>query len=74
MCWSLFNKVAYIYWYNFIQKRLQLRCFPVKFAIIFGTPILKNICERLLLLSVIIMEEKFLEIPQAVAKIVFQEL
>ena len=42
----------------------------MKFAIIFGTPILKNICERPLL-SVIIMEGKFIEMPQPLAKIVF---
>ena len=37
----------------FIKKRLQLRCFPVKFAKFLRTPILKNICERLLLKSVL---------------------
>ena len=44
--------------------------FPVKFAINFRTPILKNMCERPPL-NVAITEEKFLEIPQPVAKIVF---
>ena len=34
---------------NFIKKRLQHRCFRVKFAKFLKTPILKNICERLLL-------------------------
>ena len=34
---------------NFVKKRLQRRCFPVKFAKPLRTPILKNICERLLL-------------------------
>ena len=34
---------------NFFKKRLQHRCFPVKFAKILRTPILNNICERLLL-------------------------
>ena len=33
----------------FIKKRLQQRCFPVKFAKFLRTPNLKNICERLLL-------------------------
>ena len=33
----------------FIKKRLQHRCFPVKFTKFLGTPILKNICQRLLL-------------------------
>ena len=34
---------------NFIQKRLQHRCFPVNLAKILRTPVLKNICERLVL-------------------------
>ena len=34
---------------NFIKKRLQYRCFPVKLAKYLRTPILKNIYERLLL-------------------------
>ena len=34
---------------NFIKKRLQHRCFSANIAEIFRTPILKNICERLLL-------------------------
>ena len=34
---------------NFVKKRLQHRYFPVKFAKFLRTPILKNICERLLL-------------------------
>ena len=33
---------------NFIKKRLHHRCFPVKFVKILRTPILDNICERLL--------------------------
>ena len=32
------------------NKILQHRCFPVKFATLLRTPILKSICERLLLL------------------------
>ena len=36
---------------NFFKKRLQHRCFPVKIAKVLRTPILKNICERLLLPS-----------------------
>ena len=42
LCWSLFL-------INFIKMRLQRRCFPVKFAKFLRTPIVKNICERLLL-------------------------
>ena len=34
---------------KFIQKRLQNRCFPVKFAKFLSTPILKNIYGQLLL-------------------------
>ena len=44
---SLFNKVAGLC--SFIKKRLQHRCFPVKFTKPLRLPILKNICERLLL-------------------------
>ena len=33
----------------FITKKIQHRCFPVKFAKFLRIPILKNICERLLL-------------------------
>ena len=29
---SLFNKIAGLQAYNFIKKRLQHRCFPVKFV------------------------------------------
>ena len=34
---------------NFIKKKLQHRFFPLKFMQFLRTPILKNICERLLL-------------------------
>ena len=34
---------------NFIKKRLQYRSFPVNFAKLLRTSILKNICQRLLL-------------------------
>ena len=46
---SLFYKVVGLQVCNFIKKRLQHRCFPVKFAKVLRTPILENICERLLL-------------------------
>ena len=39
--------------YNTIEKRLQHWCFPVRFAKFLGTPILKNICERLLLMKLL---------------------
>ena len=44
---SLFNKGHQVC--NFIKKRLQHRCFPVIIAKFLRIPILKNICERLLL-------------------------
>ena len=44
-----FNKVAALQACNFIKKRLQHRLFPVNIAKLLRTPILKNICERLLL-------------------------
>ena len=34
---------------NFIKKKLQRKCFPVKFAKFLRASILKNICEGLLL-------------------------
>ena len=46
---SLFNKVKGLPACNFIKKRLQDRCFPVNTAKFLRTPILKNICEWLLL-------------------------
>ena len=42
LCWGLFL-------INFIQKTLQRRCFHLKIAKLFRTPIFKNICERPLL-------------------------
>ena len=46
---SLFYKVETPQACNFIKKRLIHRCFLVKLAKFLRTPILKNICERLLL-------------------------
>ena len=46
---SPFNKVVVLRTCSFIRKRLQNRCFPVKFAKFLRTTNLKNICERLLL-------------------------
>ena len=46
---SLFYKVVGLRVCNFIKKKLQHRCFPVKFAKFLWTAILKNVCERLLL-------------------------
>ena len=42
--------VGVVFFKNFIKKRLQHRCFPMKFAKFFRISILKNICERQLLL------------------------
>ena len=50
--WSLFlinSKNTGLQPCNFIKKRLQHRCFPVKFVKFLRTAILKYICERLLL-------------------------
>ena len=46
---SLFNKVESIQACSFIKKRLQHMYFPVNIAKFLRTPILKNICEWLLL-------------------------
>ena len=46
---SVLNKVAGPKVCNLIKKRLQHRCFPVKFAKFLRAPISKNIYERLLL-------------------------
>ena len=46
---TVFSKVAGFKACNFITKKVQHRCFPVKFAKFLRIPILKNICERLLL-------------------------
>ena len=47
-CWSLFLIKSQTC--NFIKKRLHHRYFPVRFAQSLRTPVLKNICSRLLLL------------------------
>ena len=46
---SLFKNVAGLQACNFIKKTLQHWCFPMYFVKFLRTPILKNICERLLL-------------------------
>ena len=51
-----FNKVAPLRLVTLLKKRLWHRCFPVKFAKVLRTPILKNICERLLLFIQILIE------------------
>ena len=58
---SLLNKVACTQGCNFIEKRLQHRCFPMKFMKFFRTPILKNFSERLFLdrLSNKLFDSKF---------------
>ena len=49
LCWSLFS-IKLQAWIpaTLLKKRLQHRCFPVKVAKFLRIPILKNICERLL--------------------------
>ena len=46
---SLFNNVAGVQTCGFIKKTLLHWCLPMKFAKFLRAPILKNICERLLL-------------------------
>ena len=46
---SLFNKFAGLEVCDFIKKRLQLSSFPLNIAIFLRTPVLRNICERVLL-------------------------
>ena len=41
--------------YNFIKKRLHYRCFPVNLKKSLKTPVLKNICERLLLYVLVVL-------------------
>ena len=40
---SLYNKSASLHACTFIKKRLQLKCFPVKFVIFLRTPFLPNL-------------------------------
>ena len=47
----LSNKSAGLQACNLIEKRLQHRCFPVNIENFLRTPIMKNICEQLLLQS-----------------------
>ena len=46
---SLFNKIPGLQVYKCIRKRLRHRCFHVNISEFLRTPILKDICERLLL-------------------------
>ena len=46
---SVFSKAADLRECTFIKKELQHSCFPVNFAKFLRAPILKNICERLVL-------------------------
>ena len=43
---SVFNKIAGVQAYNFIERRLQHRCFLLEIPKILGTPILKNIWKK----------------------------
>ena len=47
-----FNKVTGLRPANLLEKTLWYKCFPVNFAKILRTPILKTICEQLLLVAV----------------------
>ena len=57
MLQSLFHKVTGLQPSNFIKERLQRRYFPENIAKFLTTPFLKNICERMLLLIVIFLQE-----------------
>ena len=46
---SLFNIIAVLKVCNLIKKQLQHSCFPVNITKFSRTPILKNMCQRLLL-------------------------
>ena len=46
-----FNKVAGLRPTTLLKERLWYRCFPMNFEKRLGAPILKNICERLLLVA-----------------------
>ena len=49
LCWGLFL-IKLQTWPAFsLKRRLQRRCFPVSIAKFLRTPVLKNICERLIL-------------------------
>ena len=74
--WYLLRSMTSLHWFHcicwiyaeikkeitFIKKRLQHRCFPVKFANFLRTPNLKNICERLLLLLLSLVWTKAIRI------------
>ena len=45
---SLFNKVVGLKACNFIKRRLQHKCFPVKFAKCLRVPFLQNLFSRVL--------------------------
>ena len=50
LCWSLFNNAAGLQPFNFIEKRLQRKSFPVNIAKrLLRTPFSKKTCKRLLL-------------------------
>ena len=64
------NSYTVLHRNNFIKERLQHRCFPVNNAKFLRTLILKSICERLLLLIVIFLQEnnhiqRCLDMPEA---------
>ena len=53
LCWSHFLIKFQAFRPATFKKRFQHRCFLKKFAKFLRTPILKNICERLLLLGIL---------------------
>ena len=49
LCWSPVHEVGNLQSASFFKKRLQQKCFPVKFAKLLRITILRNICKWLLL-------------------------
>ena len=52
LCWSLFLTNLWAFRPATLLKKIQNRCFPEKLAKFVRTPILKNICEQLLLFCI----------------------
>ena len=63
-CWSLF--LIKLQGCNFIKKKFQRSCFPVRLAKFLGKPFFKNICEWLLLYLHFIVSVIFMEVETLV--------
>ena len=58
LCWSLFLIKLLAFRAATIKKRLQHKCLPVNIAKYLRTPLLKNICECLLLMKHLLLHHK----------------